>query len=724
MRTFLQKIKALFTKSETPKTSLQKTARFSIILAAVVLVGLIVYFAIVAPILNAKENYVPELFEGEVYQSGSIYILRTYDRSEIKSIEVKNDLEHFKLNAYTDDSGAVLFEIEGHEDMILSYEKVSYFITDARNLITNSPAGQERVTVTATEEDLKHYGLDEASDPAWFEVTLNDGTSHRINVGNSLVTTTGYYVTLEGRKNVVDGVEYDIVYALQSSLSDSILSDSAKLINTELTAFDDKIYQTTYFSVEKYNKDDEREPVVVVGLVEDPGISAASQVYEMLYPASYIINEDNYSTYVLTNLTYITANEIVAYGESIYTPEVYEKYGLDLDPERIGEGTDKNYARLVYTTASPESEDFLTSFVTLYFSEKQTDVSGVDFYYVYSPEKNVIGKASAETFEFLEWSIAKYTNPYLFFEYFTSCDYFQIVSKRDNIDLCFSLSGKERTRVATVTSSNGEIVYKETASGLLPLSYETKYKLNAAGGVEYIGEFENFRNLYYVLITRSLALYAEVDENVTSIGDEVVATIEIKTTPKDHPISYYQYDKNGTKGKLLRDEGGNILCHEVLVPTTLSDGSVVNISYEKAFYDEEAKRFFLKNIDTNDANEKPSGFTGTDLDTVKVTTFLPASAYGEYTETIYSYEIYDLYDEYVNYDGDTVRQMNSTYKYIVPTTTKNIYRLVSNGDKELLETTVERAEVGVYIRTATLDKLYSDTQKLMSGEDIDTMGLN
>ena len=59
MRNFLQKIKALFTKSETPKTSLQKTARFSIILAAVVLVGLIVYFAIVAPILNAKENYVP-----------------------------------------------------------------------------------------------------------------------------------------------------------------------------------------------------------------------------------------------------------------------------------------------------------------------------------------------------------------------------------------------------------------------------------------------------------------------------------------------------------------------------------------------------------------------------------------------------------------------------------------------------------------------------------------
>lgn len=722
MRKFLQKIKTLFTKSDTPKTSLQKTARISIIFAAIALIGVIVYFAVVAPILNADENYVPELFEGEVYQNGSIYILRLYDRSEIKSIEVKNDNERYKLNAYLDDTGATQFEIEGHEDMALSLQQVAYFITDARNLITNSPAGQERVTVTATEEDLKNYGLDAASDPAWFEVTLNDGSSYRVNVGNSLVTTTGYYVTLEGRKNVVDGVEYDIVYALQSSLADTVLSGSEKLISTELAPYDENIYQTTIFSVEKM-KGDEREPVVIVGLVADKGISASSQVYEMLYPASYVINEDDYGTYVLTNLLYITATEIVAYGEDIYTPEVYEKYGMDLDPERIGNGTDKNHAMLYYSTTDPESENFSTSLITLYFSEKHTDIDGTEFYYVYSPEKHVIGKASAETFEFLEWSLAKYTNPYLFFEYFTSCDYFQIVSEREDLDLRFTLSGKERTRVATVTTSGGEIVYRETASGVLPLVYETQYTTKSSG-VEYTGEFETFRDLYYVLITRTLALYAEINESVTTVGDEVIATIEIKTSPKDHPISYYQYDKNGTRGSQLRDEGGNILCHEVIVPTTLSDGSVTNISYEKAFYDEEAKRFFLKSIDSNDANEKPSGFEATDIGTVKVNTFLPASAYGEYTETVYSYEIYDLYDEYIDYDGNTVRQMNSTYKYIVPTSTKNTYRLTSNGDKELIETTSERAEVGVYIRTATLDKLFSDTHKLMNGEEIDTMGLN
>ncbi len=722
MRNFLQKIKALFTKSDKPKTSLQKTALISIILAAVVLVGLIVYFAIVAPILNAREDYVPELFEGEVYNNGSIYILRLYDRSEIKSIEVKNDKEQYKLNSYINANGAVQFALEGHEDMSLSLQKVSYFLADVRNLITNSPAGQERITVTATEEDLKNYGLDKASDPAWFEVTLNDGSSYRVNVGNSLVTTTGYYVTLEGRKNVVDGVEYDIVYALQSSLAGTVLSGSEVLINPELAPYDENIYQTTIFSVERMN-DEKREPVVIVGLVNDRGISASSQVYEMLYPASYVINEDDYGAYVLTNLAYIMASEIVAYGEEIYTPEVYEKFGLDLDPERIGDGTDKNYAMLYYSTTDPDSEDFPESLITLYFSTKQTDISGAEFYYAYSPERHVIGKVSAETFEFLEWSLAKYTNPYLFFEYFTSCEYFEIVSEREDLDHRFTLSGKERTREAIVTTSGGEIVYKETASGSIPLTYKTKF-INSASGVEYIGDFETFRDLYYVLITRNLALYAEINENVTTVDDKVVATIKIQTAPKDHPISYHQYDANGTKGKQARDEGGNILCHEVIVPTTLSNGTVRNISYDKAFYDETAKRFFLKSIDSNDANEKPSGFEVTDINTVRVTTFLPMSAYGEYNETVYFYEIYDLYDEYTDYDGNTVRQMNSTYKYIVPSTTTNTYRLTSGGEKELIETETERAEIGVYIRTATLDKLFSDTHKLLNGETIDTMGLN
>jgi hypothetical protein len=151
---------------------------------------------------------------------------------------------------------------------------------------------------------------------------------------------------------------------------------------------------------------------------------------------------------------------------------------------------------------------------------------------------------------------------------------------------------------------------------------------------------------------------------------------------------------------------------------------VKEIAYDRAFYDIESGRFFLKAEDPFDVNMKPSGFEDAGDGTVKVTTFLPKTAYGEYTETTYSFEFYDIYDEYVDAAGKEVTQLNPTYMYLIPSTTTKTYRLGSEGERELISEKTERAEVGVYIRTATIDKLFSDTQKLLNGEAIDKMGVN
>ncbi|MBQ8496723.1 MAG: hypothetical protein IJ489_04610 [Clostridia bacterium] len=733
MRNFLKKIKDLFTKSDVEKTSLQKTARISIIFAAIAIVSIIVYFAVVAPMLKADEEYIPELFDGEVYQYNSIYILPQRERSEIKSVEIKNDVEHYKLNAYTAENGDVNFVIEGSEYISLSQEALSALLGDVRVLVTNSPAGQERVTVTATEADLANYGLDAASAPAWFEVSLIDGTSYKIYVGNPLVTTSGYYVRLEGRKNTVtdengNTAEYDIIYALQTGLADTVLKGSETLVALDLAPYyGNNIYSATDFAVLRNDQDGNRDVVIRVGIVEDQGIAASAQVYKMVYPKSYVINEDMYTESVLTPLAYVQATAIVAYGEKIHTPEVYEKYGLDLDMERLENDTDSNYAIVVYNCMPTDTENYASQAILLYFSERFTDIDGIDYYYVYSPRYEIIGKVLASTYDFVDWSIAKYTNPYLFFEYFTSAESIDIYNEREGLDHRFVISGKERDRRVDVmrSGSDDEIVYKETADGgMIPLVYETKYR-TISSGIEYYGDFEIFRDFYYVLITRSLALYAEVDESMTSVGEDVVATLAVTTSPKDHPISYYKYDSKGQKvTDSLRDEGGNILCHTVVVPTTLSDGTVKEITYDRAYYDIESGRFFLKAEDPFDANMKPSGFDDAGDGTVKVTTFLPKTAYGEYTETTYSFEFYDLYDEYVDAAGKDVRQLNPTYMYLIPSTTTKTYRLGSDGEKELISENTDRAEIGVYIRTATIDKLFSDTQKLLDGEAIDKMGVN
>ena len=729
MMNFLKKIKALFTKSDVEKTSLQKTARISIIFACIALVGVIVYFAVVAPLLKAKNEYIPELFEGEVYQYSSIYILPIYERSQIKSVEIKNSLDHYKLNSITRDSGELTFEIEGSEHITLDEELLSALLADVRVLITNSPAGQERVTATATQEDLANYGLDEAADPAWFEVSLVDGTSYRIYIGKSLVTTTGYYVRLEGRKNVVtdeDGntTEYDIIYALQSSLSDTVLKSSTSVVSMNLTPYvGDNIFSASDFTITRM-KGDEREVIIKVGLVADKGVAASAQVYQMLYPKSYVINEDIYSESVLMNLAYVQAYEIVAYGDHIHDASVYESFGLDLDKDRLDNFSDGNHVVLTFNCADINDKEYEEKASILYFSEKKTDLDGTEFYYVYSPIYEIVGKVLAETYGFIDWKLADFTSPYLFYEYFTSAEVIDIYCERENIDLYFTLSGKERSRhVDVMTSSSGgtDKVYTTVDGKEVPLVYDTIY--NPSGKGTYEGDFEIFRDLYYVLITRKLALYADIDESQTMAGTEVVARLSVTTSPKDHPISYYKYDSYGQKtGSNLRDEGGNILCSKVTIPSSIEGGEP--IVYEKAYYDIEAKRFFLKSEDPNDGNTKPNGFKDKGDGTVKVDLYLPTTAEGEYVETTYIYEFYDMYDTYVNANGETVTQLNSTYMYVVPSTVKKVYSLKSNGEKELISETKDVAEAGVYIRVATINKLFSDTHKLMRGEQIDKMGVN
>jgi hypothetical protein len=176
----------------------------------------------------------------------------------------------------------------------------------------------------------------------------------------------------------------------------------------------------------------------------------------------------------------------------------------------------------------------------------------------------------------------------------------------------------------------------------------------------------------------------------------VVAKLSVTTSPKDHPISYHRYDSNGKRltQTALRDEGGNILCTKVTVPSEIPGGSP--IVYEKAYYDIQKKRFFLKTEDPNDGNMKPNGYVEGPNGTVQVNLYLPETATGEYVESTYIYEFYDMFDTYVDANGETRTQLNSTYMYVIPSKITRVYSLTSNGEKTLLSEDPATAEAGVY----------------------------
>ena len=97
----ISEIKKLFTKGE--KTLLQKQVRVCLIALCLIVIGLIVYFAFIAPAVNNKENYGPPLFEGEALYQDSTIILMTEPRGrkDVLSIEVSNKVGSYKLMAKT-----------------------------------------------------------------------------------------------------------------------------------------------------------------------------------------------------------------------------------------------------------------------------------------------------------------------------------------------------------------------------------------------------------------------------------------------------------------------------------------------------------------------------------------------------------------------------------------------------------------------------------------------
>ena len=91
----------------------------------------------------------------------------------------------------------------------------------------------------------------------------------------------------------------------------------------------------------------------------------------------------------------------------------------------------------------------------------------------------------------------------------------------------------------------------------------------------------------------------------------------------------------------------------------------------------------------------------------------------------YEYKFYDLYDEFTDESGNVTKKLNQTYMLVVPTTTTSVWRIETDGTKTLVSEEVsENDGKGFYIRTASVDKLVSDTGKALAGIEIDEWGVN
>ena len=733
-----KKIKDLFTKGE--KTTLQRQARAGIILLALVIVGLVVYFAIILPATKQKSEYVPKLYDGEgFYEFGGvtytdvILMEKQRSRADVVSIEVKNDSESYKLVAKDPGNAGTQFYIEGAEKVALETNNVVSFVTNAVVLSTNSPAigVDDRVNDRATNEDLVNYGLDGASSPARITVTLVDGGAYTLIIGDKQPTSAGYYAMIDGRVNAVDGAEYKIVYSLTSHIGDALKnSPSASLVsNTVLPYFGNAAYSPTHFLI-SHSDDEGYYKIFEMGSKSEDDAVASGESYELLYPRGYYVNENILSSYVVNNFSYLTATQTLAYGKAAHTDEMLEKYGLDLNASRLINGTEKCRAKVLFefdSTATGGS--FPEGSYTIYFGNTYYDSSlGAEYRYAYSPYSDTVFTVPASSFAFVSWHTVRFISPLLYSGYITSLDYIQLTGA--GADVRYTLTGNYMNYHIDVTLS-GDNAAKLSRDGKV-LTFDASPRVIAAGSTTrtiFEGEFENFRSFYYVLITREYALDADISAKY-SVSDAPSRVIEIKTTERDNNGSFFRFDKNGQK---MLDEngetievmynGGHIRCKNGVLTT--KSGQTVN--YDVLFFNDTNGKFFRKELDIADYIEKPQNYKIDESGHLSDWTYLGGTVTAEYSEKVQTYNIYDVVYDYTDIDGNTTQQINQTYCYVVPTVTVYKYKLTSDGTnvtRELIGEPEVEVSDGVYMRTTQLNKLYSDSNKLLSGVEISKFSPN
>lgn len=707
------------TKKTKTKTTLQKQAIAIIVVAVLLIAGLVFYFAVL-PNLQQEQAGIGTLYPGEALDSSgtTLYMVSPLARKDMEKIEVKNSNGLYVLNAVGKGAGKT-FELEDAPGVKLDDYALSGVIVAAGQPIT-APADSKhyRAHEAATEKDLIRYGLDEASTPDWFRVTRTDGTSYKIILGNKLATSNNCYAYIDDPERMVDVTLEDgtvekryIIYVLDATSYQTLLFPKTELVTAIVGEYlGNGAYYAKNFDIYRYPKNEEGERTLSISIKESGDISSLSQ-FEMAYPGGYNLNEDVLTQQVLPTMVNFTGEKVVALGNDVHKPEVYGECGLDLDKARLEAGTDKN-DKFYFKALNSEGKEVE---ITLYISSLQVLKDGTTCYYAYVPAQQKIVRLSSDTFKWFSWAFGEYVDLRMFTEYIGSLDYFSVLAADNSTDVRFKLTGNPFNHHVDVTSADGKLVVTDKDGK--PIVFDIKYEIGVVKPT-FTGEFENFRALYYVLITRML----DNTQAPVKIADDAKSslTVTVQSIQRDRNQQYYRYDENGDlyvdetgRNQSVTYEGGYAIVKNLQY--TNSFGSTIKA--DVAYYDEATGRYFVKAKDSLDNMEKPKDYKYTE-DKKLVPVFINAKdATAEYTTVTYEYKFYDL----ISKNPDTGDEyVNQTYMLVVPTVTTTVWRIEADGTRtKLSEETTDSENMGSYIRRVSVEKLVSDTHKALQGIEID-----
>lgn len=389
--------------------------------ACVALVMTLLYFIVLAPMVAKKqepESVIPEtLVDGEVYDSdgASILIFPHTEKKNIKSIEVHNSFGSFVCMRAEEEN---TFYIEEHMQVPFATETLTQLVVDA-----GYPTIIRRLTTEC--EDWSVYGLAEEDNPAYYTLTNLEGETHTVYIGDRAPTEGAFYCRYKDR---------DCVYVVSSEIEYTLLSPVTSLLSPLLGY---PIPQNEVAMVDEFIMLKNGKPFVSINYKPIEGDEMALSAYEMIYPANYIVNDDNYASILLSSFTTLQGYSVVAAGgpDGLLRAdeEQMAKYGFyDL----------QNVPYEIYYTYG----DINT---IISFTE-----SGMDgYYFAYSYLYDTIVLIEAATVPYLEWDMLEYIDSNLFSCYIADIDYIKVEGNLEYKKQTYHVDEKIRYRQVAVGTS-------------------------------------------------------------------------------------------------------------------------------------------------------------------------------------------------------------------------------------------------------------------------------
>ncbi len=463
---------------------IKQQKRLFLILAALFVLLLIVYFAVVRPLLVVEEAQrgPGELLEGEVPYNDRVsnfYIYQPMDRSAIQSIQVEN--EHGGYTIYRDATDT--FQMEGYAGLSFNDELFASLV-----VTTGRPMAVSRIGVDLSEEELAVYGFDNPI--ASWTVTATSGKKYTTYVGSNLLTDGGYYVKFADR---------NAVYAFDNTLANTILKPAFTLLKPILTAGLD---QSNYLFVDQFRIFRGEDLYVQIDRVPENQMKNPDDLVEakLSYPTPedgdrlYPLN-DNYYYNALYFLINLSGESVVAFKP---TDEELDKYGL-LNPAYSLHYKFGNYT--VYLMASEQQPDGSFYAVSnLYGYTVVCSVSG-----------DLLGWIAEDTFAWIDHAP--------FFEFIT--DVARITLNGSGVDVDFRLSH-------SVDSAGKAVLNVEEVKSGLKIPNE---------------EVRNFRYFYTTLLNITNREYATMsqEDRAALLGMEDKIILKMTVTGNDGTKNEYQF---------------------------------------------------------------------------------------------------------------------------------------------------------------------------------------